>query len=296
MNSPLINSGSYIPENKVGFNLLLWTAAINDSLNPLVARLKEIGYDGVEVVIGEPLASAYVDLGKFVRSQEMEITTVMVVSKEENPVDPSPVIRAKAVDRLKWGVDRAHDLGAKIICGPVHSAFATFSKNAPSDDEYKYSAEVLHQAGEYAAQAGVVFTVEAINRFECYLCNTVDQLTRLVRLADHPNVRAMFDSHHANIEEKYFDQAIRKVKDILAHVHISENDRGTPGSGHIQWDNVFGTLSEIKYRGWFTIEAFSRNDIDFANSINVWREYNEPWELATNGLSFIRDMQSKYHL
>ena len=120
------------------------------------------------------------------------------------------------------------------------------------------------------------------------------QLSDLVHRTDHPNVRAMFDTHHANMEEKRFPEAIRTIAPVLAHVHISENDRGTPGSGHIPWDDTFRTLAEVDYRGWMTIEAFTRNDIDFANSINVWREYNKPWHIAENGLKFIREMQERY--
>ena len=95
---------------------------------------------------------------------------------------------------------------------------------------------MLHAAGEYAAQANIVLTIEALNRFECFLCNTMDQLTQLVKLASHPNVKAMFDTHHANIEEKKISEAIKIIAPVLAHVHISENDRGTPGDGHIPFD------------------------------------------------------------
>ena len=116
----------------------------------------------------------------------------------------------------------------------------------------------------------------------------MNQLTGLIDRVAHPNVKAMFDTHHANIEEKKNREAIRKVAPVLAHVHISENDRGTPGDGHVQWDEVFSTLAEIKYKGWLTIEAFSRNDPDFANAINVWREYSKPWDIAEKGLKFIR--------
>ena len=291
-----IDTTNYKAKNKVGFNLLLWSAGMSEKLNPLAARLKEIGYDGIEVVIGEPSTQSYVDFGKYVKGLDLEISTVMVVGKDENPISESASIRQKAIDRLKWGVDRANDLGAKVICGPTHSAFATFSRKAPTDDEYKWSAEVLHKAGEYAAQSNVVFTIEAINRFECYLCNTIGQLNKLVKLTDHPNIRPMFDSHHVNIEEKSIDETINSLKGSLAHVHISENDRGTPGSGHVHWDKVFAGLARINYSGWLTIEAFSRNDVEFANSINVWREYNQPWDIATNGLSFIKQMQSKYKL
>jgi D-psicose/D-tagatose/L-ribulose 3-epimerase len=79
-------------------------------------------------------------------------------------------------------------------------------------------------------------------------------------------------------------------------VHISEHDRGTPGSGHLPWDDIYTNLAAINYSGWLTIEAFSRNDPNFANSIGVWREYNEPWDIAEQGFAFIRDMSAKHGL
>ncbi len=142
----------------------------------------------------------------------------------------------------------------------------------------------------------MTLALEALNRFECYLCNTAEQLSRLVKMAGHPNVRAMFDTHHANIEEKSYAGAIKTLAPILAHVHISENDRGTPGGSHLPWDTIFGTLAEINYDKWLTIEAFSRNDPDFANSIGVWREYNEPWDIAEQGFTFIQSMCEKHGL
>jgi len=286
----------YKGKNKVGFNLLLWSAVVSEKLNPIASRLKEIGYDGVEVATGEISSPPYVEYGKILKNLGLEVTMVMAVGKEEDPINESQTVRDKALEKLKWGVDRANDVGAKIICGPFHSAFAYFRKRPPSEDEYKWSAEVLHKAGEYAAQSNVVFMAEAINRFECYLCNTITQLNKLIKLVDHPNVKPMFDSHHANIEEKNIKETVQLIKGSLSHVHISENDRGTPGDGHIHWDNVFSSLASVNYRGWLTIEAFSRNDVNFANSINVWREYNKPWDIAVNGFSFIKKMQAKYQL
>ncbi len=204
--------------------------------------------------------------------------------------------RAKALDRIKWAIDRAHDLNAKLLCGPFHSAHTVFAKRAPEDREYEWSGEVLHSAGEYAAQADITLGLEALNRFECYLCNTMEQLSRLVKTANHPNVKAMFDTHHANVEEKNFADAISTIAPVLAHVHISENDRGTPGEGHINFEEAFSTLAKINYKGWLTIEAFSRNDPDFANSIGVWREYSKPWDIAEKGLNFIKQMCSKHGL
>jgi D-psicose/D-tagatose/L-ribulose 3-epimerase len=282
--------------NKIGFNVLAWSAVMSDEIIPIVERLKEIGYDGVEFFIGSPDKAAYKRIGEHCRNLGLEVTTVSVVGKEENPISDSAAIRAKGLERLKWTIDRAYDLQAKILCGPLHSAHAVFAQHAPEDREYGWGAEILHAAGEYAAQADVTFGLEALNRFESYLCNTMDQLSRLVRAADHPNVRAMFDTHHANIEEKKFTQAIQTIAPLLVHVHISENDRGTPGDGHINFDEAFSALAQINYKGSLTIEAFSRNDPDFANSIGVWREYSKPWDIAEKGLRLIKEMVEKHGL
>lgn len=282
--------------NKIGFNVLAWSAVVSEELLPIMDRLKEIGYDGVEFLIGSPDEAAYRRLGEHARSVGLETTCVFVVGKEENPISPSATVRAQGLDRIKWAIDRAYDMKAKVICGPFHSAFATFAQHAPEEEEFGWGAEILRAAGEHAAQADIVLALEALNRFECYLCNTMAQLATLVKKADHPHVKAMFDTHHANIEEKKIKEALHVIAPVLAHVHISENDRGTPGDGHVPWDETFSTLADINYKGWLTIEGFTRNDPDFANSINVWREYSGPWEMAENGLKFIKQMCLKHGL
>ena len=282
--------------NKIGFNVLTWSAVISDDLFPIMDRLKSIGYDGVEFLLGSPDKAAYKRVGDHAQQIGLEVTTVFVVGKDENPISEDAAVRAKALDRIKWAIDRAQDLHAKILCGPFHSGHAVFAHHAPEDREYGWSGNIMHAAGEYAAQADIVLGLEALNRFECYLCNTMEQLTRLVKAADHPNVKAMFDTHHANVEEKKFSTAIETIAPVLAHVHISENDRGTPGDGHIHFDEAFASLAKAGYSGWLTIEAFSRNDPDFANSIGVWREYSKPWDIAEKGLKFIKEMGQKHGL
>ena len=280
--------------NKIGFNVLVWSAVISDELMPVADRLKNIGYDGVECFLGDSNKTPYQRFGDHVQKLGMETTCVFVLGKEENIISPTKEVRTRGLERIKWAIDRAHDMHAKIIAGPFHSAHAIFAQHAPQDQEYGWSAEVLHAAGQYAAQADIVLAIEAVNRFECYLCNTMEQLGSLVDRVAHPNVRAMYDTHHANIEEKKNTQAINTIAPVLAHVHISENDRGTPGDGHVHWDETFSALAKNKYKGWLTIEAFSRNDPDFANAINVWREYSEPWDIAENGYKFIRQMCEKH--
>ncbi|WP_025765333.1 sugar phosphate isomerase/epimerase family protein [Dyadobacter tibetensis] len=280
--------------NKVGFNVLAWTAAVSDDVFPIVERLKSIGYDGVEFYLGTAELEPYHRMGDFTKSLGMETTAVVTVGKDDNPISESASVRGKALDKIKWAVDRAHALNASIICGPFHSAHMQFANRPALDQEYALAGEVLHAAGDYAAQANIVFALEALNRFECYLCNTTVQLRKLVEAADHPNVGAMFDTHHANIEEKNYGKALEVIAPYLRHVHISENDRGTPGDGQVLWDDAFSALSQMKYEGWLTIEAFSRNDPDFANAIGVWREFSDPWEIAEKGYQFIKQMCEKH--
>jgi len=273
---------------QLGFNLLAWTASISDDFFPHIERLKKIGYDGIEICMGQLDPAAYKRLKTLLGNLNLGITCVTIVGADANPVSPDKAVRAKAVDLLKWNIDRTVDCGSKLLCGPFHSAFATFTRADIQRDEYERSAEVLRAAGDYAKQAGVMLVPEALNRFECYLCNTMAQLRMLVELTNHPNVRAMFDTHHANIEEKSQVDAIRTIAPVLVHVHLSENDRGTPGSGHVNFKEALTTLAGVGYDGWLTIEAFSRSDPAFANAINVWREFSPAWDIAESGHAFLR--------
>ncbi len=273
---------------KLGFNLLAWSASISDDLYPHIERLKKIGYDGIEICNGQQDPAAYKRLNTLLGNLDLGVTCVTIVGADANPVSPDKAVRAKALDALKWNIDRTAEVGSKMLCGPIHSAFATFTRAEPKAEEYQRSAEVLHAAGDYAKQAGVILVPEAINRFECYLCNTMAQLRSLIELTDHPNVRGMFDTHHANIEEKSQVVAIKTIAPVLVHVHLSENDRGTPGSGHINFREALVTLKEIGYDGWMTVEAFSRSDPSFANAINVWREFSPAWDIAESGHAFLR--------
>lgn len=145
-------------------------------------------------------------VGDHCKNIGLEVTTVTVLSPEENPISPDTKVREKSIEKLKWVLDRAADLNSQVLCGPFHSAFATFASRAPIEDEYNWSAEVLHEVGDYGKKLGILMTPEALNRFECYLANTMEQLDYLLAKVNHPNVQAMFDTHHANMEEKNLGQ------------------------------------------------------------------------------------------
>src|SRR5262249_50051690 len=167
-------------------------------------------------------------------------------------------IRKKAVERLKWAAEMGAAAGGGLLCGPYHSPLAVFSGQGPTADEKKRAADVLRQAAEAAAKLKVKLAIEYLNRFECYFLTTAADARALVDRVNHPNFRTMYDSFHANIEEKTPTKGITTLGDRLIHVHISESDRGTPGTGMVHWDETFKALRQAKYDGWLVIEAFGR--------------------------------------
>ena len=275
---------------KTGINLLLWTTSVDQKHHGLLADLRETGYDGVEIPIGAGDAADYRDLGRELDRIGLARTAVTSVDESTNPVSPDPAVRRAAVERLGWAIDMAGELGAEVVCGPFHSAYKVFTGRGPTDDELGWSAEVLRAAAERAEPAGITLAVEALNRFECYVVNTMAGLRDLVRRVDHPSLGAHYDTHHMHIEEPDVTAAIEHVGKELCHVHVSENDRGTPGSGQVRWADTFEALKSVGYDGWLTIEAFSRLDPEFAALIHIWRDFErDPGELASRGLAFVRE-------
>ena len=273
---------------KIGMNMLLWTNHVTEQHFNIVDTLKTTGYDGVELFLGEGDSKLYNMLGNHFAKMELGVSCVASLAPEENISSEDAGYRAAGLDKLKWSIDMGAALNADVIAGPFHSSFAVFSRQPPREDERKRSIEVLRKAAEYAAQANILLTPEALNRFECYLYNTMDDLKSLVTAVDHPNLAAMYDTHHGNIEEKSQASAIKTIAPVLGHVHISENDRGTPGRGQVNWDEVFNSLKAVNYDGWLTIEAFSTIIPEFANAINVWRDYSPAEEIYTEGIEFIK--------
>jgi D-psicose/D-tagatose/L-ribulose 3-epimerase len=258
---------------KFGFNMLLWTGHVTEEHLPLIKALKKAGYDGIEIPLFEGTPDHYARLGEQVAKLSLEVTTVSVLGAGHNSVSGNAAERKAALARAKWAVDCTAALGAPILAGPMHSEIGAFSGNGATAQERRHGISFHRAAGDYAGKIGVRFAVEALNRFECYFLNTMDQLASYLDEVDHPSVKAMYDTFHSNIEEKDPVAAIKTIKRHLIHVHISENDRGTPGRGHVPWAETYRALKTAKYDGWLTIEAFGRAIPALAAATRVWRDF-----------------------
>jgi len=269
--------------------MFLWTTRIGPEHKSLLADIRETGFDGVEIPVFEGSEADFAATGRMLDDLGLERTAVTAISDpEQNLISSDATIRAAGVDRMKWALDCSAALGADRISGPLHSTLGHFSGAGPTLAELKHSVCSQRQIGEYAAQRGVMVCLEALNRFECYLLNTMDALADHIHAIDHPNIRAMYDTFHANIEETDPIGALTRNKDVVRHIHISENDRGVPGRGNIPWPETFAAIMECGYDGWLTIEAFGRGLADLAAATKVWRDFSEsPEAVYRDGFAHI---------
>ena len=274
---------------KFGMNLLLWSGELTDELMPVCESLKKMGYDGVEI----PLFNYdldYAALGKQLDDIGLERTAVTVRTADDNPISPDASVRSLGVENSKRAVDCCQAVGATHLVGPFHSALGEFSGAGPTEDEWKWGVESMQLVAEHAGQADVMLALESLNRFEIYLLNTIADAVRFARDVSHPNCKIMYDTFHANIEEKSIAEAIHTGDNAICHVHISENDRSTPGEGNIDWKTNFDALREIGYDGWMVVEAFGLALPELAAATKIWRRmYDTEEKLAWDSLEFMKE-------
>lgn len=271
-----------------GMNLLLWSGEVTDELMPVCEELKQIGYDGVELPMFN-LDLDYAGLGKRLDDLGLRRTAVTIRGEEDNPISCDPAIRQKGVDETKRCLDACAAAKVETLVGPYHSAIGLFSGSGPTEDEWKWGVESMRAVAEHAGEVGVRLGVEALNRFECYFLNAHADSARFVREVDHPNCGIMYDTFHSNIEEKDISAAIKAGGDKLFHIHISENDRSTPGQGIVRWKDNFDAIVDSGYDGWLMIEAFGLALPEIAAATKIWRRmFETEIKLAADGLAFMK--------
>jgi D-psicose/D-tagatose/L-ribulose 3-epimerase len=275
---------------KIGFCMFLWTTNVTGKHEKLLKDIKATGYDGVEIPIFEGSPDDYKRLGDMLDRIGLERTAVSAMGDPAMNLIGDAAARKAGIDYMKWAIDCASALGADRLSGPLHSTLGHFSGTGPTTAEKKRSVSSQRAIGDHAAKKGVVIGLEALNRFECYLVNTMGGLCAHLDEIGHDNIKAMYDTFHCNIEEADPIGAFTKHTKHIVHVHISENDRGVPGRGNIPWKKTFSAIRGSGYDGWLTIEAFGRGLKDLAAATKVWRDFAEsPEAVYRDGFHHIKD-------
>ena len=272
--------------NKIGMNLLLWGTEITEDLFPVLEEIKSTGFDGVEVPVFNVTPAAWKPWRRKLDELGLDRIAVTINGPDFNQIDPDPFQRKATLERNKRALECAAELGSSLMTGPFHSALGVFTGKAPREEELAWCAENLNTLAEHARALGITLGLEYLNRFESYLVSSTDELIALADRVGHPNCKLMFDTFHANIEEKDMSDAIRKMGSRLVHVQLSENDRSTLGKGHVDFPRIIGTLSEIGYTGMMSIEAFSPK----LAAANIWRKmFASESQLMKESLSYLKN-------
>jgi D-psicose/D-tagatose/L-ribulose 3-epimerase len=275
-------------KNKIGMNLLLWGTEINESLFPVLEEIKRAGYDGVEIPIFDTNPANWKSWRKKLDELKLDRIAVTINGPDHNQISTDSTHRKNTIERNKQALECASELGSTLMTGPFHSALGVFSGTKVNSDEKQWAKENLYALAEYAETLGITLGLEYLNRFESYLVSCADELIELVNDINHPACKMMFDTFHANIEEKNLAEAIEKMGDKLVHVQLSENDRATLGQGHVDFPQVLQALKNINYQGMISIEAFSTK----LSAANIWRKmFESEMQLVTDSFNYIKSIQ-----
>lgn len=274
-------------KRSLAMNLLLWGTEMNASMFAVLDDIKRIGFDAVEIPIFDTNENVWKEWRKQLNNTSLNAIAVTINGPDDHAISADGSMRAKTLERNKRALDCAAILGSSLLTGPFHSALGVFTGRASTAEEKKWAAEHLFQLSEYAASLNITLGLEYLNRFESYLVSCADELIDLIHTVDHPHCKLMLDTFHANIEEKSIEDAIKKMGDLLVHVQLSENDRGTLGKGHIDFRSILNALDAINYKGVLSIEAFSTK----LPAANVWRPlFENEMQLTKDSYQYLQSL------
>ncbi len=274
---------------KFGINTFLWTANFGPTDFELLPRIKANGFDGIEAALIRPENFAAVAIRRAVEENQLGCTICSVLPPELSLIAEDASTRKQTLAHLSDCIKHTAEAGANLIAGPLYCPVGFIPGRRRTTDEWKWAVEAYQQLGPVLKSYSVDLCIEPLNRFETFFLNTTADAVALCEAVADPGVGILWDTFHANIEEKSLGEAVRLGGAHIKHVHTCENDRGTPGSGHVDWPGVFQALASIGYDGWLTIESFGFASGDLAAAASIWRDLaDDPDEIAWAGVPFLK--------
>ena len=278
---------------KIGVNTWVWTSPFTTQEFGLLPKIKAMGFDLVEVAVDDVSLIDAALLGKVAQDNELSVGICGAFGPSRDMSSEDPAVRRNAAQYIVDCIGLAQAVGSTLVSGPLYAAVGK-TRLAPAEQkarERAWAVEGLRQVGKVAGDAGVTLGIEPLNRFETDMINLVDQAIALIREIDHSAYKLHIDTFHANIEEKSIPDAIRSAGSLLGHFHACENDRGIPGTGHVDWLGIRDALREIGYDGPVVIESFTPGAVEIAKAAAIWRPLAPSQdELARQGARFLRDL------
>src|SRR5215217_4617882 len=280
---------------RFGASTFIWESPFGDDKLHLAQHVANLGFDTLEICIEDPARVSADAVRRAAVEAGVSIAVCGAFGPDRDVSHEEPERRRLGIDYLNSCIDLAAAVGARDVIGPMYSATGKtrLLPDAAREQQRIWAADSLREVGQYAAARGVGLAMEPLNRFETDLINTVEQGLDLCGRIGLDNVGLLLDTFHMNIEEKSIPDAITKVGSRLRHFHACENDRGAPGSGHVEWSEVFGALDAIGYDGLVVIESFTPEIQEIARAVSTWRPVAASGDaLARDGLAFLKQQIS----
>ena len=262
-----------------------------EDITPYIQKCKEAGYKSVEIsLLGQTPESAK-EISNLASDLNISLTCTTGLSKEEDISSNNPNIQKNGEEALKRAINMTSIMNSHLLTGVVHSAWGvsnTFGKD--KEDKFINSSTSIKKISSLLTEKNIKLGIEPLNRYETDFINTVDEGLKLCELIDHPNVGLLLDVYHMNIEEKNICQSIEKAKDKLFHLQVAENDRGIPGTGSINWLEIFNTLKKINYNKNVSLEMFIQANVETSKDLFTWRNIeNDPYDAIVRSFVFLNE-------
>jgi D-psicose/D-tagatose/L-ribulose 3-epimerase len=283
--------------NPVGANTWIWQSPLDDAtLGPLVARVRELGFDAIELPIEELDGFDPGLAAELIAARGLGVSICAAFPPGRDLLADAEVITSTQAF-LRGCIDVAVTVGAPVVGGPMTAAVGRVWRLEPWERPALLArlAQALLPVADYAGEAGVRLALEPLNRYETSVVNTADQALEVLAAVDSPVLGVLLDTYHMNIEEKHPAEAIRLAGAHLLHVHASASDRGAPGADHIDWRAIAEALGDVGYAGTLCIEAFTPIQPAIATAAYIWRPVAASQDdLAGHGLAFLRALSADF--
>lgn len=273
---------------KYGVNLWLWQDAFRVDEN-LFSQIKRMGFDGVEIPLNDPDTFNVHEIKKALNNCGLEMLFTGVFGSSRDLISDDTILRKNAFDYIRKSIEIVSSSGTDVFSGPMYSSVGKLIGRGRTQKEWERCINQLKELGKISSDNGITLAIEILNRFEVYFLNTAEDAKKLLDEVNSLAVKVHIDSFHMHIEEKNIYSAVHSLGDYVYHVHCSENDRGIPGSGQVDWGGFFKALKNIGYDRWLVIESFVPGVKEIAKAASIWRDIAPDSDtLAQKGLSFIK--------
>lgn len=276
---------------KIGVSAFAWTSRFDESHLGLLPWVKEHGFDGLEVAMFDPSDLPVSKIRRAFEATVLECTVCCILPDGVNPISPEASTRKKSIVHLKYCIETAAELGAKLLGGPVFAPIGYLPEHRPTEDERNWAVEAFQSLGDALDKYEMTLAIEPVNRSETFFLRTASEADRLCKAVGHPRIGVTLDTFHANIEEKNIAEAISLLGHRLRHLHASENDRGLLGEGHVDFHAITKALMKTGYSGYLMIEGFGYSSEEKNAPGVLWADIRVPPEdLALKGADYLRQI------